>query len=202
MQSKSLLIAIAAFAVTTTGVHAYSGSKILSRSGLTDEQKEAFIEAEERKAIGDVAGARIVLAEAGIDKAVMQQVHQARHAAHAEMLAALQAGDFAAFTAAIADSPLADLITTEADFEQFKEAHELRSAGEFVEAADLFAGLGVAHSGKHPRPQSSQYSQSRLAELNDTQQEAFMVAKQANDRVTMRAILKEAGIDHRPHRGR
>ena len=49
MQSKSLLIAIAAFAVTTTGVQAYGGTKILNRAGLSENQIEAIEEARELK---------------------------------------------------------------------------------------------------------------------------------------------------------
>lgn len=192
-QSKSLLIALAAFAVTTTGVHAYGGAKILDRAGLTEAQKAAIVEAEELKATGNVDAARWRLEDAGIDGSVLRSIDQVRHMAHQEMLAALAKGDFDAFTAAVAGSPLAELITSQADFDDFRAAHELRAAGEFVAAADRFAELGVAHRGDGHMHRG--YLMDALTELDETQQQAFLVARQANDRATMQAILDEAGID-------
>ncbi len=61
MQSKSLLIAIAAFAVTATGVQAYGGMKILEKAGLSEEQISAFETARELRQSGDIAGARDAL---------------------------------------------------------------------------------------------------------------------------------------------
>lgn len=198
MQSKSLLIAIAAFAVTTTGVNAYSGSKILNRANLTEEQRTAIVQAQELRAEGDVEGARDLLVEAGIDEQALRAMHRARYEAHNEMRQALAAGDYAAFKEAVADTPLADLITSEEDFAQFREAHELRRSGEAEEAEALFESLGIEHP---PHKSGKRHGKSHVfSQLSDEQREAFLVAKQANDRATMHAILDEAGVSLPPHR--
>lgn len=118
MQSKSFLMAVAAFAVTTTGVHAYGGSKILNKAGISEEQIVAFEEARELRRSGDIEAARDRLIEAGIDEGTLKKVHHAR---------------------------------------------------------------------KHHK---------FLEDLTDEQRDAFRVAKQANDRATMQAIIDEAGIVH------
>ena len=138
MQSKSLLIAIAAFAVTTSGVFAYSGNSILERANLSAEQKTAITRARELKESGKLDAARDSLVEAGIDEEVLKKLHEAKHQVEREMQAALVAGDYAAFTLAIAETPLADIITSEADFEQFRAAQELKDNGDFIVAKELF----------------------------------------------------------------
>lgn len=79
MQSKSLLIAIAAFAVTATGVQAYQGTKLLERAGLTEEQISAFETARELREAGNINAARDVLVEAGVDENVLESVREAVH---------------------------------------------------------------------------------------------------------------------------
>ncbi len=192
MQSKSLLIAIAAFAVTATGVHAYGGTAVLERAGLSEVQISAFEAAREFRAAGDLDAARDVLVEAGIDEDTLRSVHQAAHAVRQSMRTALQAGDYEAFKEVIADSPLADIITTEADFVQFKEAHALRTAGEWEDAKEILDELGVEPNQRHGYHKA--FHRHPLKELNEEQRAALQVARQANDRATMQAILDEAGI--------
>lgn len=76
VQSKSLLIAIAAFALTTNGAQAYSG-EVLERAGLTETQRTAFETARELRAHGDNEKARDVLVDAGIDTSVIERVRSA-----------------------------------------------------------------------------------------------------------------------------
>lgn len=86
MKSKPFLIAIAAFAVTASGVQAYGGTELLERAGLSEKQINAFETARERREAGDIVGARDVLIEAGIDEDVIHSVHKAskelRQSAH------------------------------------------------------------------------------------------------------------------------
>jgi hypothetical protein len=190
MQSKSMLIAIAAFAVTTSGVFAYSGNNVLQRANISAEQKVAITRARELKEHGNLAAARDSLVEAGIDEKVLKRLHEAKHQVELEMQAALVAGDYEAFIASISETPLADIITTEADFEQFRAAQELKDDGDFIEANALFEELGV-------EPKNNRHGHGRghmLKELSEEQREAFAVAKSANDKATMQAILDEAGI--------
>ena len=190
MHSKSLLIAIAAFAVTTSGVFAYSGDNILQRANLSAEQKTAITRARELKENGDIAAARDSLVEAGIDEKVLKKLHDAKHQVEREMHAALESGDYSAFVAAIAQTPLADIITTEADFEQFRLAHALKADGDFLTANELFDELGVEHKKHHHGFKKGHL----LRELTLEQREAYAAAKQANDKATMQAILDEAGV--------
>ena len=114
--------------------------------------------------------------------------HAAREAVHT----ALEEDDYRAFKAAIADSPLADIITSRADFEQFQEAHRLRQAGNWDEAEDIMDELGVTHpgvGGHHHLPPPF------ISDLTDEQREALQVARQSNDRATIQAIFDEAGIE-------
>jgi hypothetical protein len=71
--SKSLLIAIAAFALTASGAHAFSGEALM-RAGLTASQRAAFEVARELRLEGDITGARDLLVEAGIDELVIERV--------------------------------------------------------------------------------------------------------------------------------
>lgn len=190
MHSKSLLIAIAAFAVTTSGVFAYSGDNVLDRANLSVEQKTAITRARELKENGNLDAARDSLVDAGIDEGVLKRLHEARHQVELEMHAALVTGDYQGFITAIAQTPLADIITTEADFEQFRSAQELKDDGDLVLANEMFNELGV----QLKPAQSVAKKGSFLRDLSTGQKEAFAVARQANDKTTMQAILNEAGI--------
>lgn len=193
MQSKSLLIAIAAFAVATTGIYGYTSPKVYARAGLTEEQVEALEEAQELRQAGDYTKARNRLAKAGITAEDLQALYQAAHSAKAAIFASLEAGDYEAFKAAIADSPLADIVTSEADFVQFKEAHELKLA----EAPKNIASLSDAPV-SDLREDAMRLRHSLITEFTADQQAALQVARQSNDRATIQAIFDEAGIeDHR-----
>ncbi len=87
--------------------------------------------------------------------------------------------------------PLADIITTAADFEQFKAAHALRQEGDVEAADEIFAALGMP---AHKRKGSLAKRHSWREELTHEQAAAFMVAQAANDRDAMDAIMEEAGI--------
>lgn len=196
MNSKSLLIAIAALALTASGAQAFSGDT-LRRAGLSDSQRAAFAVARELREEGDTKAARDVLLEAGIDEKVIERVRTVAagegRVQHDSIHAALLADDYEAFLTAITGSPLADLITTEADFAQFKTAHELRADGDLSGAKAIFTELGVPSFGKgylHGKP--GHQSNDMTAE----QQAALMVAKAANDRDAIAAIYEEAGIAH------
>ncbi len=197
MQSKSLLIAIAALAVTATGVHAHAGGSYLSRTNLSTEQRAALEEAAQLRAHGDVTAARDVLIEAGIDETALVSMRQAMRASRQALHSAILAGDYDAFKAAVADTPLADLITTEADFTLFREAHELRRAGAEEAAAAVYADLGIsrAHHGLGFGHGPGHRHWQKLEGLTDDEREALRVARQSNDRETVHAILRDIGVE-------
>jgi hypothetical protein len=194
--SKSLLIAIAAFAVTATGAQAFVGSDVLLRAGLTSEQVSAFEVARTLRIEGDVEKARDVLVQAGIDEEALAAVRKAAHAAKMAMYESLKTGDYAAFKESIKDTPLADIITTEADFELFAEAHELKRSGNHAEAKEIFENLGVPERGeRHGKAKGYVHGMGGFGRgvLSEDQRDALRSARQANDRETVRAILDEAG---------
>ena len=206
MNSKSLLIAIAALALTATGAQAFNSHALIT-AGLSLEQQAAFEVARELREEGDVTGARNVLVKAGIDEVAIEKVRSAmqaeRDAEHKAIRAAIRADDFNAFTVAIKDSPLADLIITTADFVAFKEAHELMDSGDKAGAKAIFTELGLPeshhhkHGGRgvmHGRNKHGHSEAPLQEELTEAQIQAFNVARQANDRDAMDAIMEEAGI--------
>lgn len=194
MPSKSLLIAIAAFAVTATGAQAFVGSNYLNQTNLSIEQVEAFNQARELRKAGEVEKARDLLVEAGVDEDVISELRKAAHAAHAAIHEAVEAGDFEAFKKAAEGTPLYDIINSEADFALFKQAHDLKSEGKFAESKAILDELGVVPP-KMGEGRGHVRHHEFLAELTFEQIEALRVAKQANDEDTVKAILKEAGID-------
>jgi hypothetical protein len=194
MQSKSLLIAIAAFAVTATSAQAYVGTRYLAAAGLTTAQQSALEEARTLRRQGDTEKARDVLLEAGLDEDTMESLREAARAAHEAMHKAIDDEDYEAFKDAIEGTPLADIITTEADFKLFVKAHTLRKEGEHEEAKEILDDLGVSMpQGKGGKGFFGGHGP--LADLSDEQRDALRAARQANDEETVKAILKEAGID-------
>ncbi|MCA9358947.1 hypothetical protein KC926_01945 [Candidatus Kaiserbacteria bacterium] len=194
MQSKSLLIAVAAFALTATGVHAYGGS-VLSRAGLSEKQVSAIQEAQHLRQEGDLKAARDLLAEAGITEEVLMSIHQAAKEVRSEMRQALIDGDWEAFKVATEGTSLGDSILDEDDFKLFQEAHALRMNGEWEEAADILEEIGVDVDKKYHYQRKVR--KGFLDQLSDEQRAALQVARQANDRATMQAIFDEAGIVNR-----
>ena len=144
--AKALLIPVAAFAVTMTGMTALSRD-VLASAGLNDDQLSAFQTARDLRLQGDREAARDTLVGAGIDDRTIQAVRDAMQAyrgSHPDAIEmAVQNDDYAAFQAAIAGSPLADLITTQDEFARFGEAIRLRNAGDSATADDIFADLGL-----------------------------------------------------------
>lgn len=200
MTPKALLIPIAAFAVTVTGVQAFD-PEILKDAGLTDTQVEAFVEARELREIGEREKAREVLVAAGVDMETMEKVREAMHeerkASHEAMEAALETEDFAAFKIAIADSPIADIITTEEDFALFKEAHTLREDGDMEGARALMDELGFEPKEftGHMGIKAGKIGGALFNALSDEQKEALRVAHENKDREAVAAILEAAGIE-------
>ena len=146
MKAKHLLIPVAAFALTATSVSAFNPD-VLRDAGLSEDQVSAFETAHELKKEGDRDAARDVLAEAGIDLDTLEEVRNAMRAERedrrADIKAAVEAEDYDEFQLAIEGTRLEDKIQSEADFETFVEAHELRKTGNKAEAKELLSELGI-----------------------------------------------------------
>ena len=144
---KQLFIPVAAFAVTATSVAAFQNVDWSTVDiDLSDNEITALEEAQEiRQAAHEEAES--VLEDAGIDQDRLKEIRKALHESHKAnrdaIHNALEAGDYAAFTAAVANTPLAEDITSEADFEKLLEAHSLREAGEHEAAKEIVEELGI-----------------------------------------------------------
>jgi len=124
---------IAADAANTRSANraAFSGDVLSNHQpmmfGLSEEERT--------EKINEVMARR---AENGLVNEEMRAEMSERHAA---VQAALAAEDYTAWKTAIGDHPLADKIT-EANFDQFINAHNLMQAGSVEEAKAIFAELG------------------------------------------------------------
>ena len=145
---KQIMIPVAAFAVTVTGASAFTGDGYMldKLDILSSDEKAAFEEAREIRETSRTE-ARQVLEDAGIDEERIGEIHaamqEAREEHRAEMDQILTDGDYDAFVEAVAGTPLAEVITSEADFEKFAEAHELRQSGDFTGAREIMDELGI-----------------------------------------------------------
>ncbi len=150
-KSSYLVIPIAAFALMATNASAFN-TDALEKAGLTDDQIEAFKEAQELRSDGDRDGARDVLAGAGIDLDVLDEVRRAavnERDDHREAIDQAIADDsFDEFIALDLTGPL-EVIDTEAEFEKLVEAHSLRDAGDYTAAREIFDELGVTTGDSH-----------------------------------------------------
>lgn len=194
MYSKSLLIAIAAFAVTASGAQAFMGPGYAIRAGLSPVQTEAFSQARELRLKGRMDEARDVLREAGVDDKTLATLREATLKLRQEMHDAALNNDYEAFREAAKTTPLAKTVASEADFAVFREAVLLREQGEYIEARELLEQLDVLpqHEFSHHFPE---------ARFTPEQADALRAARQVNDRETMQKIFAEAGME-REHRMR
>lgn len=139
-KAKAFLIPVAAFAVTVTGASAFN-SEVLKEAGLSNSEISAFEEARELRQEGDKDAARDVLAAAGINEETMTQVRKAmreHREAHRDAIEeAVDNNDYEAFQVAVEGSPMAEIVDTEEDFEQFVKVHKLRA-----EAREIMDELG------------------------------------------------------------
>ena len=194
MHSKSLLIAIAAFAVTTTGVYAYGGEEIMEKAGLNESQVQAIQEARELKLTGRADKARERLKEAGVDEKILHKLKEIAKEARLDIHGALLNNDFELFKNLINGSPLADIISSEIEFQDFKEAYLERQSGRVLRGFEKNKAKGEGFK----KPLHHRHHQvSFLFDLDESQREAYLVAQKANDRATMQAILDESGVEKR-----
>ena len=145
---KQIIIPVTAFAVTVTGASAFS-SNMLEKIDvdLSSDQITALEEAHELRQEGaERDEIKEILEEAGIDNETMQEVRKAAHEYRSEVREAVKEAieneDFNAFREAVVDTPRADLINSEADFDKLLEAHELRAAGDREGAKEIMSELG------------------------------------------------------------
>ncbi len=176
---KKILIPVAAFAVTVTAASAFTGDMLNQIDvDLSDTQVEVLEEMSELRQSG-VSRTEIhaQLEAVGLDQDKMEEIRNAvrklkddRHEAVAD---AVEAGDYDDFKLAVAGTQMADKINSEAEFELFAEAYELREAGDREAARAIMLELGIERGniegfGGH-RGAGAGHSGSRGEGVNDGQ---------------------------------
>jgi len=195
MQSKSLLIAIAAFAVATTGVSAYGGAKTAGRNGgLEKEKTEAIEEARESCRDNDRRGARDVLLSSGTSKDGLKLLYREHKNQQRAIHKAIEENDYTAFKKAIAGLPLADIVTTKADFEQFRSAHQYKK--ELDKKKHLREGKSNGCSNSDDLLRSWFGDDYFMPLFSQEQKQALEAARKTNNRSMIQAIYDEAGYEH------
>lgn len=198
MNIKSVLIPVAAFAVTVSGVSAFN-SDLLERAGLTEEQISAFETAKELREQGDNAGARDILKEAGITTAIMESIREAVREFRLEhreaVKEAVENNDYEAFIKAAAGSPLAEIVDTKEEFAKFVEAHNLMKNGDKDSAKAIFDDLGIEGPGERHGPFGAGKEFPFMDKLTDEQKVEIKAAFEARDHEKVKAILEAAGIE-------
>jgi uncharacterized protein with PIN domain len=153
MKTRHILVPLAAFAVTVTGVSAFN-EDVLKDAGLTEAQISAFEEAHELRREGDRESAREVLEDAEIDIDTLESIREAFRAYRDEHKGAvhdaIENNDYDAFKTAVTGLPMEDIITSEDDFAQLVAAHELREDGDHEAARELMEALGFPERGDKP----------------------------------------------------
>lgn len=152
---KQIMIPAAAFLVTATGVSAFN-SDMLEKANidLTDSEVAALETAHEMRQDGaERDEVKAVLEAAGLDRDDMREIREAVREVHqatrADIKDAVEAGDYEAFKDAAEGTPLLEAIESEADFDLFVEAHELKEAGDREGAKEIMDGLGIQKPGDH-----------------------------------------------------
>lgn len=146
---KQIMIPVAAFAFTVTAASAFNSDRLDQIDvDLSDTQVAALEEAHELREDGATRDeVHAVLEEAGLDQEAMEEIrtamHELRDERHEAVEEAVKANDYDAFVAAIAGTPLADVIDSEADFDKFVDAYELREAGDYTAAREIMDELGI-----------------------------------------------------------
>ncbi len=141
---KHIIVPVAAFAVTATAASAF-GPGMLSNLGvdLTETQIEAIEEARKLHRDGDLEGAQEVLEDAGLDEAILDKLHDASREQRDAVRTAIENDDYDAFSSLVTEGPLAEVITSKADFEKLVEAHTLMSDGDREAAEAIYDELGL-----------------------------------------------------------
>lgn len=194
MYSKSLLIALAAFAVTASSAYAYLDVDKLNKAGFSGDQIEAFEQAKELRAKGETKKARDILLQAGVDNQKLSKLRQLTHESKQEINQALKNDDYQSFKALISNTPLADIVTSEEDFQAFRTAHlyKQREAKDVEKSTNAKKVMRQGWANKeitdHWRHNKDSFA------LSDAQRDALRVARQANDQATIDQILGEVGI--------
>lgn len=121
---------------------------------LSEEERAVVSEARELREAGDYEGAKSLLREAGIHKGNI--MHRGSSGGKKGAVRdAVEANDFDAFTVAVQNTPLADLVTPDL-FQKLVAAHELREAGDYEGAHRLMEEIGIPGAG-HMRGHRGEY---------------------------------------------
>ncbi len=145
---KEMIIPVALFAVTATGVSAFNTDMLDKIDvSLTDTQIIALEEAHELRESGaDHEEIKALLEAVDLDREKMREiktaVREVREENREAVKVTLETNDYAAFQATAPDQ-LLETINSEATFQLLVDAHELRVAGDKEGAKEIMSDLGM-----------------------------------------------------------
>ena len=152
MQAKALLIPLAAFALSATGVSAFN-SDVLIQAGLTDTQVSAFESARELRKEGYEGKARELLIKSGVTLETIESIREAvqihKKIFHEAVDAAVLSNNYEGFKEIIKDLPLGDIITSKDDFKIYVQAHQYYQDGEVGKAVETAKELDTTLRNLH-----------------------------------------------------
>jgi ABC-type transport system substrate-binding protein len=116
---------------------------------VTEDEFSTFVEAKQLKEEGNIEEAQALLEEIGVTKGFRKGKHHRKQfdtEKHEAIEAAIEANDYAAWLAAVGDTPKAEMITEET-FPILVEIHQLKEAGDHEGARDLMEEIGFKKPG-------------------------------------------------------
>jgi hypothetical protein len=148
--SRQVLLGVAAVGITGTlviaGLNAVSAN---DTTALTEEQKTQLQTAIES---GDRETVLKLREEYGLKGRGYKQggcMHKKAH--REEVKAAVEAGDYDAFVAALPESSPKLEVITEDNFDRYQEMHEAKQAGDYETAQEIHEELGLPEKGSKKR---------------------------------------------------
>lgn len=157
----ALLFGLAVIGGSTAYAFSPSDKNLAAFSGFSDEEQAAIQQADDIRETAEKE-AQAVLEAAGLTREeIMDAMRSYHEKQREEMDAALEANDYDAYAALVANSPMADELS-EDTFADLVKVHELEKSGDREGARALRESLGLkgpmgGHGG--PRPEGAQKDQ-------------------------------------------
>ncbi len=130
---------------------AIAGDKPITEK-INEENFSQFVEAFNLKEAGDFEGAKAIFDELGLEKKPHRKHGPKMDPEKRDAIkAALEAGDYEAWLAAVGDGPVTEKINAD-NFDQLVEAHRLMQEGDKEGAKAIFKELGLKRPGAHRGP--------------------------------------------------
>jgi len=150
-RSRLVIPAMTLALAAVVGLGTVAGAAGFGSFNLTDDQREVLQEARELHREGDRDGALNLIENSNLPDELLEKLEQKRERKEGfkAVREAVENEDYNAFISAVEGHPLADIIDTVSEFEDFVEAHQLRASGDKEGAREILDELGVKLRGGH-----------------------------------------------------